>query len=142
MHALSSMVHGSLDNQSGASVSVQAALAVICQAVQQQTGSTVEASDGSTGSSTHNERIKRMWRDVHRSVTSIFATALESEGILISINIPSDSIASRNHETDHAGPGPGPRIIMPRAVSIYGIEYPHTRMRGLHIYVYAKSTYI
>ena len=34
-----------------------------------------------TGSSTHNKRIERLWRDVHRSVTSTYAKVfcLESE---------------------------------------------------------------
>ena len=38
-----------------------------------------------TGSSVHNERIERMWRDVHRSVCSVFSETfqgLEREGIL------------------------------------------------------------
>ena len=38
-----------------------------------------------TGSSTHNERIERMWRDVHRSVTTTYADtfrSLESDGVL------------------------------------------------------------
>ena len=42
-----------------------------------------------TGSSAHNERIERLWRDVHRSVTSHFADTfrkLESENILDPLN--------------------------------------------------------
>ena len=42
-----------------------------------------------TGSSTHNERIERLWRDVHRSVTSNFADAfrsLEREKMLDPLN--------------------------------------------------------
>lgn len=42
-----------------------------------------------TGSSTHNERIERLWRDVHRSVTSAFAETfycLEAEGKLDPLN--------------------------------------------------------
>ena len=42
-----------------------------------------------TGSSTHNERIERLWRDVHRSVTSNFAEtfrSLESESQLDPLN--------------------------------------------------------
>lgn len=42
-----------------------------------------------TGSSTHNERIERLWRDVHRSVTSHFADTfrqLENENILDPLN--------------------------------------------------------
>ena len=38
-----------------------------------------------TGSSTHNERIERLWRDVHRSVTINYAetfNCLENEGLL------------------------------------------------------------
>lgn len=42
-----------------------------------------------TGSSNHNEHIERMWRDVHQSVTSIFAStfwALEADDILDCLN--------------------------------------------------------
>ena len=42
-----------------------------------------------TGSSTHNERIERLWRDVHRSVTINYAEifySLEAEGILDALN--------------------------------------------------------
>lgn len=41
-----------------------------------------------TGSSTHNERIERLWRDVHRSVLHFAETfqGLESEGILDTLN--------------------------------------------------------
>ncbi len=42
-----------------------------------------------TGSSTHNERIERLWRDVQRSVGSVFSSVfrtLEDEGILSYIN--------------------------------------------------------
>ena len=42
-----------------------------------------------TGSSTHNERVERMWRDMRRSVISSFAStffALESEGLLDPLN--------------------------------------------------------
>lgn len=42
-----------------------------------------------TGSSTHNERIERLWRDVHRSVTVTYAEifrCLESEGALDPLN--------------------------------------------------------
>lgn len=42
-----------------------------------------------TGSSTHNERIERLWRDVHRSVTINYADtfrSLESESILDALN--------------------------------------------------------
>lgn len=42
-----------------------------------------------TGSSTHNERIERLWRDVHRCVTVIFHTLfyrLEEESLLDSLN--------------------------------------------------------
>lgn len=42
-----------------------------------------------TGSSTHNERVERMWRDLGRSVTSVFSSTfclLESEGILDPLN--------------------------------------------------------
>ena len=42
-----------------------------------------------TGSSTHNERIERLWRDVHRCVTGLFYTKfneLEDEGCLNSLN--------------------------------------------------------
>lgn len=31
-----------------------------------------------TGSSTHNERIERLWRDIHRSVGSIYASTFRS----------------------------------------------------------------
>ena len=44
-----------------------------------------DASRVITGSSTHNERIERLWRDVHRSVTVCYADTfgeLEREGIL------------------------------------------------------------
>lgn len=42
-----------------------------------------------TGSSTHNERIERLWRDVHRCVTSLFYNVfyrLESENKLDPLN--------------------------------------------------------
>ena len=42
-----------------------------------------------TGSSTHNERIERMWRDVYRCVSSQFAVTfhgLESSGVLYPLN--------------------------------------------------------
>lgn len=42
-----------------------------------------------TGSSTHNERIERLWRDVHRCVASIFHILfhnLEDEGLLSTLN--------------------------------------------------------
>ena len=42
-----------------------------------------------TGSSTHNERIERLWRDVHRCVTSLYYAmfySLEDEGILDILN--------------------------------------------------------
>ena len=42
-----------------------------------------------TGSSTHNQRIERLWRDVHRCVASIFSEmfyTLESEGLLDPLN--------------------------------------------------------
>lgn len=42
-----------------------------------------------TGSSTHNERIERLWRDVHRSVTAKYAETfrcLENEGHLDPLN--------------------------------------------------------
>ena len=42
-----------------------------------------------TGSSTHNERIERLWRDVHRSVVANFATVfreLEAENHLDPLN--------------------------------------------------------
>ena len=42
-----------------------------------------------TGSFTHNERIERLWRDVHRSVTSNFADVfrnLKSEKHLDPLN--------------------------------------------------------
>lgn len=42
-----------------------------------------------TGSSTHNERIERLWRDVHRCVTSIFYALLyklEDESLLDTAN--------------------------------------------------------
>ena len=42
-----------------------------------------------TGSSTHNERIERLWRDVHRSVIVTFADSfreLEAEQVLDSLN--------------------------------------------------------
>ena len=42
-----------------------------------------------TGSSTHNERIERLWQDVHRSVTTLFYDAfyrLESESKLDPLN--------------------------------------------------------
>ena len=42
-----------------------------------------------TGSSTHNERIERMWRDVYRCVSSQFAETfrgLESSGVLDPLN--------------------------------------------------------
>lgn len=42
-----------------------------------------------TGSSTHNERIERLWRDVHRSVTISYAETfqfLENEGLLDPLN--------------------------------------------------------
>ena len=42
-----------------------------------------------TGSSTHNERIERLWRDVHRCVSILFADtfhAMEEEGILNCLN--------------------------------------------------------
>ena len=40
-------------------------------------------------SSTHNQRIERLWRDVHRCVVSIFSEifySLESEGLLDPLN--------------------------------------------------------
>ena len=43
-----------------------------------------------TGSSTHNERIERLWRDVHRCVTSLFYTlfyTLEDQGLLDCLNV-------------------------------------------------------
>ena len=42
-----------------------------------------------TGSSTHNERIERLWHDLYRSVISAYAETfhpLESEGILDPLN--------------------------------------------------------
>ena len=42
-----------------------------------------------TGSSTHNQRIERLWRDVHRCVTSLFHRLfhmLEDEGLLDCLN--------------------------------------------------------
>ena len=42
-----------------------------------------------TGASTHNQRIERMWRDVHRCVSVLFADTfrmLEDEGKLSSLN--------------------------------------------------------
>lgn len=42
-----------------------------------------------TGSSTHNERVERLWRDVYRSVSSTFAStfvSLEREGVLDPLN--------------------------------------------------------
>ena len=36
-----------------------------------------------TGSSTHNERIERLWRDVHRRVTSNFNVERETPTILL-----------------------------------------------------------
>ena len=42
-----------------------------------------------TGSSTHNERIERLWRDVHRCVTTRFSDifrSLEAEGNLDALN--------------------------------------------------------
>ena len=42
------------------------------------------------GSSTHNERIKRLWRDVHRCVAVLFADLfreMEAEGILSCLNV-------------------------------------------------------
>ena len=42
-----------------------------------------------TGSSAHNERIKRLWRDVHRCVVSHFAQkfqTLEERGYLDPLN--------------------------------------------------------
>lgn len=42
-----------------------------------------------TGSSTHNERVERLWRDVHRCIASIFSelfTELETDGILDPLN--------------------------------------------------------
>lgn len=42
-----------------------------------------------TGSSTHNQRIERLWRDVHRCVVSIYSElfyTLESEGLLDPLN--------------------------------------------------------
>jgi hypothetical protein len=41
-----------------------------------------------TGSSTHNERIERLWRDVHRSVLHFADTfrGLESDGVLDTLN--------------------------------------------------------
>ena len=42
-----------------------------------------------TGASTHNQRIERLWRDVHRCVTVLFADTfrmLEDEGKLDSLN--------------------------------------------------------
>lgn len=42
-----------------------------------------------TGSSTHNERVERMWRDLGRSVTSVFSftfSLLERDGILDPLN--------------------------------------------------------
>ena len=40
-----------------------------------------------TGSSTHNERIERLWRDVHRCVCSLFSDTLEHEGRLSEIDL-------------------------------------------------------
>lgn len=42
-----------------------------------------------TGSSTHNQRIERLWRDVHRCVVSVYSEifySLESEGLLDPLN--------------------------------------------------------
>lgn len=42
-----------------------------------------------TGSSTHNERVERLWRDVHRCVAKVFSelfTELERGGILDLLN--------------------------------------------------------
>lgn len=42
-----------------------------------------------TGSSTHNQRIERLWRDVHRCVVSIYSEifySLEAEGLLDPLN--------------------------------------------------------
>lgn len=42
-----------------------------------------------TGSSTHNQRIERLWRDVHRCVASVYSElfyTLESEGLLDPLN--------------------------------------------------------
>lgn len=42
-----------------------------------------------TGSSTHNERVERLWRDLGRSITSVFSSTfclLESDGILDPLN--------------------------------------------------------
>ena len=42
-----------------------------------------------TGSSTHNERVERMWRDLGKSVTSIYSSTfslLEEDGILDPLN--------------------------------------------------------
>ena len=42
-----------------------------------------------TGSSTHNQRIERLWRDLHRCVTQLFYRLfyyLENEGILDPLN--------------------------------------------------------
>ena len=42
-----------------------------------------------TGSSTHNQRIERLWSDVHRSVTSLFYRLfyfLEQESVLDPLN--------------------------------------------------------
>lgn len=42
-----------------------------------------------TGSSTHNERVERMWRDIYRSVSSSFAStfaSLEHDGVLDPLN--------------------------------------------------------
>ena len=42
-----------------------------------------------TGSSVHNERIERLWRDIHQSVCSTFAEtfrSLETEGVLDPLN--------------------------------------------------------
>ena len=42
-----------------------------------------------TGSSVHNERVERLWRDVHRCIASTFADlfrSLESEGYLDPLN--------------------------------------------------------
>ena len=42
-----------------------------------------------TGSSTHNERIERLWRDVHRSVTTAYTEvfcSLESESMFDPLN--------------------------------------------------------
>ena len=42
-----------------------------------------------TGSSTHNERVERLWRDMRKSVTSTFSSTfctIESEGVLDPLN--------------------------------------------------------